>query len=113
MNSDSYLTINAFNAKLRRVFAEKFNFMRRLDCFKWCRVALFLVVFGVTIARDGAQARKLLRSSRPDLVVLDVAKPGLGGLAALRWIRNQRRPHQTTVRMLTALAHSAQMRSVA
>lgn len=76
-------------------------------------VELFLVVFGVTIARDGAQARKLLRSSRPDLVVLDVAKPGLDGLATLRWIRNQRRPHQTTVRMLTALAHSAQMRSVA
>src|SRR5206468_8360499 len=40
-------------------------------------------------AADGAEAMNLLRSGRPDLVLLDLTLPGMDGLTLLRFIREQ------------------------
>jgi YesN/AraC family two-component response regulator len=39
-------------------------------------------------AADGAEAIRLAREHRPDLVVLDVAMPGVGGVEAAEGIRH-------------------------
>ena len=43
--------------------------------------------YAVTHARDGAAALQRIEAERPDLVVLDLSMPGLGGLDVLRRVR--------------------------
>jgi DNA-binding response OmpR family regulator len=57
--------------------------------------------FSVTEARDGKEALRLLFDERPDLVVLDVAMPGLDGWQTLERIREL---SDVPVVMLTARA---------
>lgn len=52
-----------------------------------------LLSFGhevVAVAGDGEQAVQLARESNPDLLILDIRMPVLGGLEAARQIRSQR-----------------------
>lgn len=53
----------------------------------------------VGIAGDGAQAVELAQELQPDLVLMDIAMPGLDGVAATREIRA--RSPETHVVMLT------------
>ena len=55
--------------------------------------------YRATTAADAAAARKLMRVSAIDLVVLDVMMPGEDGLSLCRWIRET---SQTPVILLTA-----------
>ncbi|TBR38911.1 MULTISPECIES: response regulator [Dyella] len=55
--------------------------------------------FTVDIAYDGDTALSMLRSQRPDLLILDVMMPGKDGLETLREIRQQ---HRLPVIMLSA-----------
>ncbi|HEX4702691.1 MAG TPA: response regulator transcription factor [Pseudonocardiaceae bacterium] len=55
--------------------------------------------YQVELAGDGEQALRLAEESEPDLVVLDLMLPGIGGLEVCRWLR-QRWP--VPVVMLTA-----------
>ncbi len=55
--------------------------------------------FAVDIAYDGDTALSMLRSQRPDLLILDVMMPGKDGLETLREIRQQ---HRLPVIMLSA-----------
>jgi DNA-binding response OmpR family regulator len=57
--------------------------------------------FGVTEARDGQEALRVFFDERPDLVVLDVAMPGLDGWKTLERIREL---SDVPVVMLTAKA---------
>jgi DNA-binding NarL/FixJ family response regulator len=43
-------------------------------------------------ARDGEEAVQLVEALRPDLVLMDIEMPRLGGLAAMRLIRRQPNP---------------------
>ena len=43
--------------------------------------------FAVTEAGDGAAALDQIARDRPDLVVLDLSLPDVGGLDVLRWVR--------------------------
>jgi two-component system chemotaxis response regulator CheY len=54
---------------------------------QWCRATLVRRGHEVVEAADGAEAIRLFREQRPDLVLLDILMPGAGGLAALREIR--------------------------
>lgn len=55
-------------------------------------------------ASNGEEARRILESEEPVLVVLDVMLPGIGGLELCRWIRET---SDTPVILLTALGEEA------
>jgi DNA-binding response OmpR family regulator len=63
--------------------------------------------FGVRRAEDGRQALELYLESTPDLVVLDLMLPGLGGLDVARTIRHQ--DQVTPILMLTAKAETGDL----
>lgn len=57
----------------------------------------------VTIAPSGEEAVAMYKTLQPDLVLLDVSMPGIGGVEALRAIR--RRDPEAIVVMLTAFGY--------
>lgn len=61
----------------------------------------------VARCRDGAETLRVVRSERPDLLLLDVKMPGRDGLAVLRAIRDERLP--TRVVLLTAALDDEQL----
>ena len=58
--------------------------------------------YAVSLSADGAEALRLLKDSRPPLVILDIMLPGLSGLEVLRHIRREPELKGTAVIMLTA-----------
>lgn len=62
--------------------------------------ALTQAAYTVDLAENGEDANRALGSSTYDLVVLDIALPGLDGLSVLRRLRDQR--SQVPVLILTA-----------
>ena len=60
--------------------------------------------YAVLAAADGAQALHLARTKRPDLVVLDLGLPGLGGLEVARALRAE---SAVPIVMLTARAEES------
>jgi len=50
---------------------------------EFCKQELEDEGYRVILARDGREAIKLVRKERPDLVVLDLCMPRLGGLDAI------------------------------
>jgi len=60
--------------------------------------------FRVVTAGDGSSALSLVRSAKPDLVVLDLALPGVDGLDVTRTLR---RDSEVPIIMLTARADEA------
>lgn len=56
----------------------------------------------VTAVSDGATALETIRTTRPDLAVLDVMMPGLSGLDVLRELRADPALDQVAVILLTA-----------
>jgi DNA-binding NtrC family response regulator len=47
----------------------------------------FETTYDVAAALDGAHAIKLVRKKRPDLILLDLRMPGLGGLDVLKAVK--------------------------
>src|SRR5271168_4397579 len=47
--------------------------------------------YGVSIAHDGAEMRRLMAQSPVDLVILDLMLPGEDGLTLARWLRESSR----------------------
>lgn len=58
-------------------------------------------------AGDGAEAIELIERARPDLVLLDVMMPGVGGIAVLEHLRAQPDLGQTPVVVVSAFASPA------
>lgn len=58
--------------------------------------------FGVLASGDGAEALRLARAERFDLIVLDVMLPGLDGVSVLGAIRRDSANRDTPILMLTA-----------
>jgi phosphate regulon transcriptional regulator PhoB len=54
------------------------------------------------VARDGAQALRLARAERPDLVILDLMLPGIDGLEVCRRLKKNPKTASLPVIMLTA-----------
>ena len=66
------------------------------------RDALEHAGFEVSVVHDGPAALDAVRKARPDLMVLDLMLPGMGGLEVLGTLRKER--HDIRVVILTALA---------
>ena len=66
------------------------------------RDALVAAGHGVGILGDGAEALRVIRARRPDLVILDCNMPELSGLLVLRQMRDSVDLHATPVLVLTA-----------
>lgn len=60
--------------------------------------------FRVTTASDGEQALMRLKEDQPDLVILDISMPGMGGIALLREMRDASGRLTCPVLILTARA---------
>lgn len=45
--------------------------------------------YSVSVAKDGAELRKLVPLVRPDLVICDLKMPGEDGLSLTRWLRQE------------------------
>ena len=60
--------------------------------------------FLVSVARDGAQARRLLSGLEFDMIVLDVMMPGIDGISLTRELRQRM---QTPILLLTAKGETA------
>jgi len=68
--------------------------------------AMFLraKAFDVTVATDGHQALAKARALLPDLVVMDLAIPGIDGWEVTRRLKRDRRTHRIPVIALTGHA---------
>jgi len=60
--------------------------------------------FDVRIARDGRSALESLRQQLPDLILLDVMMPGMGGMEVLDHVKADTRSARIPVIMVTAKA---------
>src|SRR5690606_36915334 len=58
--------------------------------------------YGVVPSGDGAEALRLARAERFDLIVLDIMLPGLDGISVLGAIRRDSANQETPILMLTA-----------
>jgi DNA-binding response OmpR family regulator len=56
----------------------------------------------VGVVASGEEAVRVAQTNRPDLLILDCAMPGMGGIGALRRIRTLAIAFDTPVLMLTA-----------
>jgi len=62
--------------------------------------------FAVSSARDGIEALRRIESDAPDLVLLEVMLPGMGGLEVLERVRRQRSRAELPIILATALDDS-------
>src|SRR2546426_134962 len=67
-----------------------------------CRRVLEKAGYGVLIASDGLQAVDIALSQNPNVILMDVAMPGMDGLEAMRQIKAAR----PEMRVVIASAHS-------
>jgi CheY-like chemotaxis protein len=62
----------------------------------------------VCVASSGAEALMAMEMSRPDLVILDVAMPGMDGIQFLQVLRDTPEWARTPVMLMTAFATADQ-----
>jgi DNA-binding response OmpR family regulator len=80
----------------RILVAEDNKFLR-----KACETTLLHLGFVVDVAEDGEKALSSIASARPDLLVLDVLMPKIGGLEVLRRVRSDKATQSLPVLVLT------------
>ena len=61
----------------------------------------------VGLVQDGASAVRAITLKRPDLAILDVMMPGLGGIEAVRQIRACAEVHSMPILMLSARSNQS------
>lgn len=58
--------------------------------------------FDLTCAKSGAEAMKLLKTVRPDLIMLDIHMPDMNGFEVMEWLKKQKELAEIPVVFLTA-----------
>jgi DNA-binding response OmpR family regulator len=66
----------------------------------------------VLMARNGRETLELVRSERPDILLLDIMMPGLDGFEVCRELKGDPVPRGTVVVMVTALSESVRYRAL-
>lgn len=67
---------------------------------RYLRSSLQMAGYDVLVAPDGVKALELVQENRPDLILLDIGLPHMGGFEVLEHVRRQ---HETPIIILTAL----------
>lgn len=67
----------------------------------WQRLILEDDPYDILVATDGEEGVRVAKAELPDLVLLDVVMPRMGGFAALRAIRAEQTLRHTPVLMVT------------
>jgi len=70
--------------------------------FKLLEFRLNALGHEISLATDGQQALALVKSDRPDLVILDVMMPVMGGIEVLRKLKDDESTNTIPVIMLSA-----------
>ena len=86
------------NGKSRRILIVDDNDLNN----QYLRTLLLRHNFTVDVATDGPAAIALIRSHRPDVVLLDVMMPGMSGLEVLQQLRTDSSQHDIPVILVTA-----------
>jgi CheY-like chemotaxis protein len=86
------------NGKSRRILIVDDNDLNN----QYLRTLLVRHNFTVDVATDGPAAIALIRSQRPDVVLLDVMMPGMSGLEVLQQLRTDSSQHDIPVILVTA-----------
>jgi len=60
--------------------------------------------YNILQAREGAEAFKLARQYRPDLIIMDIQLPGISGLEVTKWIKEDDILKSISIIAVTALA---------
>lgn len=60
------------------------------------------VDYRVEAVANGKEAQEFLRTSVPDMVLLDITMPEMDGMSLCRWIRNNEKTRLVPVVMITA-----------
>ena len=60
--------------------------------------------FEIILAKDGLEAKKMIKSELPDLVVLDVMMPHVSGLELIHYVRNELKSALPLI-VISALEH--------
>lgn len=68
------------------------------------RMQLTVLGYRVLEARSGAEALEVGRRERPDLILMDISMPGLGGLEAARLLREASETKEIPIVALTAFS---------
>ncbi|MEK6593499.1 MAG: response regulator [Pseudomonadota bacterium] len=66
--------------------------------------------YDVAVAYDGNEALRMIESSPPDLLVLDIMLPIVNGFEVCRRIREARVPGDTRILMLTARGRESEIK---
>ena len=67
----------------------------------------------VVCAANGAAAMEVLKTTRPDVILLDLAMPEMNGLAFLRQLRADRTLGKTPVIVVSALSETPEVKEAA
>jgi len=80
------------------------------EILRTTRVLLESQGYEITTARDGILALQQVSEQRPDLIILDVMMPRLGGWATLKALQSEEQTAHIPVLMLTGLADPADVK---
>jgi len=58
-------------------------------------------IYQVRTAEDGNQALKIYASYHPDIILLDMHMPGMGGLDVISHLRNEKQDHEVYILVIT------------
>jgi two-component system chemotaxis sensor kinase CheA len=81
---------------LKVLFVEDAHFFRQLVI-----PVLESMKFRIRVAKDGVEAKKVLETYVPDLILTDIEMPNINGVELARWVKNQPELHQTMIIALT------------
>jgi two-component system cell cycle response regulator len=66
----------------------------------------------VLMARNGRETLELVRSERPDILLLDIMMPGIDGYQVCQQVKEDPATQRTIVVMISALSPSARFKSL-